>query len=231
MKTSFILALVLLVCETLAANTDYVKLDANTISKSQLIKDLRQLGAEYALEKGIFPEDALPNGYWIVYKTESVYKRVFNGATYYKYTVQLRCESDPILIRANYIVAIWASNANTLVTDYSYSVIDENPNIPVATDVPEYIDNRLLKQGSGDLWSLLDGGIKYTVKNAISKGLIKNSTYKFVRVYSIQDTGFSNPSGYNYLVQLVSKQGYNYRVRTTVWENNSTPKYVIYPNV
>jgi len=231
MKTSFILALVLLVCGTLAANTDYVKLSSDTINKSQLIKDLRQLGAEYTLEKGIFPEDALPNGYWIVYKTESVYKRVFNGATYYKYTVQLRCESDPILIRAKYIVAIWASNANTLVTDYSYSIIDENPKIPVVADAPAYVDNRLLKQGSGDLWNLLDGGIKYTVKNAISKGLIKNSTYKYKRVFSIQDTGFSASAGYTYLVQLVSKQGYNYRVRITVYEDNSTPKYVIYRNI
>ncbi len=227
MKTSFILALVLLVCGTFAANSDYVKLSSDAISKSQLIKDLRQLGAEYTLEKGIFPEDALPNGYWIVYKTESVYKRIFNGATYYKYTVQLRCESDPILIRANFIVAIWNSNANTLVTSYSYSVIDENPNIPVH-DGPVYIDNRLLKQGS-ELWNYLSEGIKYTVKNAISKGLIKDSTYKFVRVYSIQDTG-SASEGYTYLVQLVSSEGYNYRVRITVYENNATPKYVVYKN-
>ncbi len=229
MKTSFIFALVLLVCGTFAANSDYVKLSSDTISKSQLIKDLRQLGAEYTLEKGIFPEDALPNGYWIVYKTESVYKRIFNGATYYKYTVQLRCESDPILIRANFIVAKWNSNANTLVTSYSYDVIDENPNIPVVADRPAYVDNRLLKQGS-DLWNLLDEGIRYTTKNAISKGLIKNSTYKFVRVFSIQDTGFSVSAGYTYLVQLVSKEGYNYRVRITVYEDNSTPKYVVYKN-
>ncbi len=230
MKTAFIFALVLLVCGTFAASSDYVKLSSDAISKSQLIKDLRQLGAEYTLEKGIFPEDALPNGYWIVYKTESVYKRIFNGATYYKYTVQLRCETDPILIRANFIVAIWNSNANTLVTSYSYDVIDENPNIPVAADAPEYVDNRLLKKGS-DLWSLLDEGIKYATKNAISKGLIKNSTYKFVRVFSIQDTGFSVSAGYTYLIQLVSKEGYNYRVRITVYENNSTPEYVVYHNV
>jgi len=72
----------------------------------------------------------------------------------------------------------------------------------------------------------------------MSKGLIKKSSaYSFVRLFSIQDTGFSIAPGYNYLIQIASKEGYNYRVRIIVWDNSGLepedtllPEYTIYPN-
>ena len=238
MKTPLIfITFALIVCSTLAAKTSYVKLSTSTINKSTLIQDLRQLGAEYTLEKGIFQQKpTLPNGYWIITKTESVYKKVENGATYYKYTVQLYCESEPYLIRAKYTVAFRNSNGNTLITSYSYSVIDPNPDEAEVADAPDFIDNRLLKKGS-DLKEYLDEGIEFTVKDAIKKGLIKKSTYSFVRVFSIRDIGYESPHGYNFLVQLVSKKGYNYRVRIYVYVKDDIeddyvqPEYIIYSNV
>ncbi len=240
MKTSFILAIfALILCSTLAANTNYVKLSANNIKKSQLIQDLRQLGAEYTLEKGIFQQKpVLPNGDWEITKTESAYKKIENGITYYKFTVQLYCYTDPYLIRAKYTVAFKNSNGNTVVSSHSYSLI-ENPNEDGAVDAPTFIDNRDLKTDK-EFRKLLDEGIEYTVKDAIKKGLIKKSTYNFVRVFSIHDTGYSFPYGYTFLIQLVSKKGYNYRAQITVWfqydiEENAgvkpNPEYTIYPNV
>jgi len=75
------------------------------------------------------------------------------------------------------------------------------------------------------------------VNDAVAKGLIKKSTYSFVRVFSIQDLGFSIAPGYNFLIQIVSKQGQNYRAHITVYDNTDRdpseqiePIYTIYPN-
>jgi len=229
----FLLLLALLACGALAASDSYVKLTSSQINKSRLIKDLRQLGVQYTLERGIFQKRDLPNGYWKIIKTESVYRRILNGVTYYKYTVQVRCDSDPYLIRAYYVVAYRPSNGNTLVDSNSYDVLDKHPDISAVEDQPEFIDWRLLTPGS-ELKKYLDQSIKYTVKDAISKGLIKKSAYSYVRVYSIQTAGFSVPRGYTYLVQLVSKEGDYYRAEITVYtvfEGHQDPEYVIYPNV
>ncbi len=236
MKTLFIFAFALIVCSTLATCTGYIKLRTSTIEKSQLIQDLLELGADYTLEKGIFQQKpTLPNGFWVTRKTESVYKRVKNGITYYKYTVQLFCFTEPYLIRAKYTVAFRKSNGDTLVTSYSYSVIDPNPH-EEAIDAPGFIDNRLVKKGS-DLKKYLDKGIEYIVKAAIEVGNMKKSTYSFVRLFSVKDLGSKSPPGYVFKVQLVSKEGYNYRVLIIVYaiddlENNYylRPAYIIDPN-
>jgi len=232
MKT-IVLAFLLLACTAMAA--DYVKLSTNTINKSQVIQDLRELGAKYTLEKGIFQQTPkLPNGWWSVTKTESVYRKISNGVTYYKYTVQLRCESDPYLIRASYVVSFRPSNGNTLVTSYAYKILDKNPDGPVIADAPYFVDMRILKKGSKPE-AFLNEGIKFAVNDAISKGLIKKSTYSFVRVFAMQDVGYSIAPGYTYLIQLVSKQGYNYRVQITVFDQTDLPEkvdpfYNFYPN-
>jgi len=194
------------------------------------------LGAQYTLEKGIFQQKPkLPNGYWSIEKTESVSRKISNGVTYYNFTVKLNCESSPYLIRANYVVSFNSSNGNTAVTSTSYAAL-RNPGGPVIADAPSFIDNRLLTKGS-KLQAFLDEGIKYTVKDALAKGLIKKSTYTFAKLFRIQDTGYSFPYGYNFLIQLVSKQGYNYRAQIVVYDNTGLdpsqkvdPQYTIYPN-
>jgi len=230
-----IFALVLLACGTMAQNSGYVKLSTSTINKSQLIQDLRQLGAEYTLEKGIFQQKPkLPNGYWGLIKTESVYRKIANGANYYQYTVQLENQVEPYLIQATYIVAFRPSNGNTLVTSYSYKTIKKNYDGPIIADAPTFLDMRLLKKGS-KIEAFLNEGIKFTVKDAISKGLIKKSTYSFVRIFSLKDVGYSIAPGYTYLIQIVGKQGQNYRAQIIVYDNTYTtehidPIYTIYPN-
>ena len=131
------------------AQSNYVKLSTSTINKSQLIQDLRQLGAEYTLEKGIFQQKPkLPEGYWELLKTISVYKKTANGAHYYKYTVRLENQVEPYLIEATYVVAFRPSNGNTLVTSYSYKTIKKNYDGPIIADAPSFVDMRLLKKGS-----------------------------------------------------------------------------------
>ncbi len=140
----------LLTIESMAKKSSYVKLSTSTINKSQLVQDLRQLGAEYTIQKGTYQQEPkLFYGYWKLVKTESVYKKTVNGVNYYKYSVQLENQLDsPILIQATYVVAFRPSNGNTLVTSSSYKIIKKNYDAPLAVDPPSLIDMRLLKKDS-----------------------------------------------------------------------------------
>ena len=116
------------------------KLHPAYYENNTLIKDLRQLGAEYTLEMGIFTKTPpLPNGYWSIYKTENVYQSIANGVTYYKYIVHLLCQSDPYLIRATYTVSFRSSNGNTKITQFFYTKMTP-PDKPVVADGSTFIN-------------------------------------------------------------------------------------------
>jgi len=230
----FPLFLVLFACEAFSADTGYIKLKTSTIDGSQLLQDLRQLGADYTLEKGIFQQKPkLPNGSWEIIKTESAYRKISKGVHYYKFTVQLESLDDPYLIRANYVIAFRPSNGDTRVISPSYTIISKNYEGTIAADSPAYVDLRDLKKGS-ELQKYFDDGFKYTLKDAISRGVIKKSTYSLVRVFDISIVGYPY-LGYGFTIQIVSKQGQNYRVHIFVWDNTWTeeylsPNYTVYPN-
>jgi len=54
MKTYYAFTFLLLVCGTLAEGYKPLNVDTTSKSQNQLIQDLKQLGAQYTLEKGIF---------------------------------------------------------------------------------------------------------------------------------------------------------------------------------
>jgi len=236
----FVVTLLLIAFGAMAQNNGYVRLSTNTINNSRLIQDLRQLGAEYVLDKGIFRSTKAPlyNGSWGISKTEKVERRTTSAVTYYRYTVQIQSQSAPTLIRAIYTVAFRRANGNTIVTNYYYRILSNNPDGPFIADLPMFIDVRSLSNGSG-IDDYLDQGVDYVIEQALAKGEIRPGTYHVGRTFSIQDTGFSYPYGYNFLTTIVNQSGYTYRVRVFVFitdnlpeeeQGNFPPTYTIYPN-
>ena len=230
----FPLLLLLFISQAFSADTGYIKLKTSTIDESQLLQDLRRVGADYTLEKGIFQQEPkLPNGYWEIVETESASRKIHNGVHYYKFTVQIQSLNDPYLIRANYIIAFKPSNGDTRVISPSYIIISKKHEEIIVADTPSYVDLRELKKGS-ELQKYFDEGFKYTVEDAIRKGVIKKSTYSLVRVFSIDMVDFPSPAC-GFTLQIVSQQGQNYRLHINVWDNSwteedSSPDYIIYPN-
>ncbi len=215
----------------------YRKLTSPQITKSTLIQDLRQLGANYLLDKAIFQQKpSLPNGLWQITKTEGVWKKVSSTVTYYRYIVQIKCQVQPKLIRATYIVAFNSQTGGTRVISFSYVVLPNDPIQSSTSDAPSFVDSRLVLAGS-DLQNLLDQGVEYTVKDAIINRLIKNSRYFVTRIYWVKGLGFSIVPSYIYSVLLTSSQGYSYRTEITSYNNTNSnppsslnPSYKIYTN-
>jgi len=241
MKTFVAVFLLLVSCSLAAGMGQYTQLSQATISDSQLIRDLQQLGAEYVLEQGIFrsTKAPLPNGSWEVNETVSVYKKENCGITLYNFTVILNCISADKVIRARYVVSYNRKTANTLVTWFIYTELSGNGDL-IITDQPQFIDVRDLKQNNSQYQDFLDEGVDFTVADAVKKNKLPAGDYRVARVFSIKDTGFSFPYGYRFLVKLANDDnGKYYRALITVWNTENVveedqgdypPEYIIYPN-
>jgi hypothetical protein len=250
MKNSKLFCLLFVSC-FLIANSQQLKEDTEgfkklsriTIQKSQLIKDLQQLGAEYVLEQGIFhsTKTVLPNGSWDLQRTLSVQAKEDGNVIYYKYAVLLECLSEHFVVRARYIISFNRKNFNTLTTWFIYTDVtgDEGDDFAVS-DLPQFIDVALLKDPESGYQAYLKQGVDYTVKDAVANGQLPKGKYRAARVFSIKDTGFSFPYGYRFLVKLANdtnKKYYRALITVYVTENippedqgDYPPEYVIYPN-
>ncbi len=239
MKSLIPICLLLLSCSLVAsADVEYVVLNDTTIEDSQVIQDLRQLGANYVLEQGIFHSNStpLPNGSWNLTETLSVEAQEDGNTIYYKYAVILDSLSSNFVIRARYIVSYDRKSFNTLVTWFIYTDITGSGDDWAVSDLPSFIDVSLLSDEDSGLQGYLDEGVDFTVADAVEKGKLPEGDYRVARTFSIQDTGFSYPYGYRYLVKLADDDnGKYYRALITVWVTESEdqtwdPEYVIYPN-
>ncbi len=213
----------------------YVKLSADYMSYHQIIEDLRDLGAKYTLQRGIFrnTKDPLENGDWVIFKTESVYRKITAAVTYYKYNVVIKSHTTPSKIKATYIVSFRPANGKTLITSYSYNNLNE-----YSPGLPQFIDTRIIA-GSSYLGAKLKEGYDYTIAHAKAAGEIKKSTYHIGTIFSAGDNGETIPYVLDFLVTLVTKKGYTYRARISVpdlegipqdqWDQNPVT-YGIYPN-
>jgi len=150
---------------------------------------------------------------------------------YYWYIVQIKCQVQPKLIRATYIVAFNPQRGSTLVASFSYVVLPHDPPQPFLSDAPSFID------AGSDLQDLLDQGVEYTVQDAIFNGLINKSRYFVTRIFWVKGNGFSIVPGYTYSALLTSSQGYSYRADITSFnktnsnaQNFLNPNYKIYTN-
>jgi len=234
-----LIALFLIIGSAVAG--DYVTLKASTYNKDELIKSLRQIGYEYVLQKGIFESSKTPlyNGSWKLKETDSITRKIDGSNVYYQFIVKLQSQSAPTLIRARYNITYNKNSGNTLVTYFIYTVLSDNKEGPFLADLPSFIDVRKLSSDDR-LQEILDEGVEYAVNEAICEEDLPDSDYRVARVFSIQDTGFSYPYGYRYLVKLANKDGKYYNARITVWitENipeedvdNFPPEYELYPTV
>jgi len=231
------LTIFLLVLGSAIAANEYVALKDHEIKKSRLVQDLRQLGAEWTLEQGIFrsSNNPLPNGSWDITKTESISKKTVGNVNYYRFVVQLVCRSAPGHIRANYVVSFNTKNWNTLVDSYRYTILPSSSE-NVVSDQPMFISLDDLDEYE----DYLDNGVEYSVNDAIEKNKLPEGDYRVARVFSIKDTGFSFPYGYRFLVKLANDDtGKYYRLLITVWNpenipeddlDDYPPEYIIYPN-
>jgi hypothetical protein len=238
MKVALI-ALFLIIGSAIAS--DYVALKASTYNKDELIKSLRQIGYEYVLQKGIFESTKTPlyNGSWKLNATDSILRRINGSNVYYQFIVRLQSQSSPTLIRARYNITYNKNSGNTLVTYFVYTVLSNNTDGPFISDLPSFIDVRQLS--SDDiLQEKLDEGVEYAVNEAICEEDLPDSDYRVARVFSIQDTGFSYPYGYRFLVKLANTEGKYYNARITVFNTENIPEedvddfpptYELYPTV
>jgi len=239
---SFLLLSCLLVAKSQEDTEGFTPLNRSTIQRSQLIKDLRQLGAEYVLEQGIFHSNktALPNGSWDLQRTISVQAKKDGNVIYYKYAVILTCLTTHRVVRARYIISFNRRNFNTLVTWFIYTDITPKGDDFAVSDLPQFIDVAELKNPDSGYQDYLDQGFKYTVKDAVDNGQLPKGKYRVARVFSIKDTGFSFPYGYRFLVKLANDSNKKYyRALITVFvtdnidpedQGDYPPEYVIYPN-
>jgi len=243
MKSFILVCFFLLSCFLVAnSQTNFTRLNRTTVRGSQLIQDLRQLGANYVLEQGIFHSNktALPNGSWDIERTLSVEARENGTRIYYRYAVILRCASHPFTIRARYIVSFNRSNFNTLVTWWIYTNITGEGSGGGISDLPQFVDTALLKDESSGLQDYLDEGFNYTVTDAVANGQLPKGNYRVARVFSIQHAGFIFPPAYTFLVKLANDSNRKYyRALITVVitdeipeedQGNYPPEYVLYPN-
>jgi len=238
MKISIVFILFFAHYAILAANsqTRYTPLNTQEISSSMLIQDLRQLGAEFTLQKLIFDHTpSIPNGHWEIIKTESAALKTINGTRFLKFQVQIRCLTTPYLIRARFVVSFTISTGDTLVRSYCYQVLDKNPKGPLLEDAPNYVDLSLLDPNLL-IGNFLDFGIDYAISDAIQRGLLgANTNYDFVRAFRVKDVGTPDAPGYSYLVQISNTEGYNRRYEIIVESDSPTSaplgfSYVIFPN-
>jgi len=217
-------------------STPYTPLTPGEMSESQLIQDLQELGAEYTLQRVIFKRTSiLPNGFWQITATESASMKISRNYTYYKFQVQLQCQTTPFLIRAKYVVSFIPSTGDTQILSYCYKIINQNPDIPVLKEAPNFVDMIWLTP-ENQVYALLAQGIDYTLADAMAKNLLTDPTYELKKVFRIQNISNSTVQGYSYLIQVEAKRGYNWRLEINVYDNSDSdseplnPTYLIYPN-
>ena len=220
-----------------ASSPQYVEVSKSTINKSQLIQNLRDLGADYVVQQGVFvnTKDPLPGSYYEITKTEKVEQKVTSSATYYRFTVILYELDKLAIVRANYVISYKPSNGAFVITSFNYKIIGGNPNGEPSVGGPSLIDVRPLNKGDDDLSPLLNDAVKYIVADAKKNGDLPKSKYTLSHVYNAYLESSGYPPQYVFLVKLVNSKGQTYRVEITATENEEgedqiNPEYVVYPN-
>jgi len=235
-----IFALIFIAQNTMATSPAYKTLSATVIKNSQLIQDLRDLGADYVVQKGVFhpKKNALPGSYYEITKTEKVERSITPIATYYRYTVILAEYDNLAVIRASYVVTYAPNTGAVSVGSDSYRIIGGDPTGEQSVGGPSLVDVEPLNDDTDEeLSPLLESSVAYTVKDAIAKKLIPKGKYQIGQVYNayLADSGF--PPTYVFLLTLVDAHGNTYRAEITSYSLDGSeqgdewlPEYVIFPN-
>jgi len=233
----FIVALALVMMTQTAMTQQYVTLSAATVSRSQLIRDLRDLGADYVAQQGVFVSTKAPflGNFYTIRTTEKVERAITSGVTYYRYTVVLADQDNLTVARATYVVNYRPATGSFIVASYSYRIIGGNPDNEPSVGGPSLVDIRPLNAGNSDLQTLLDESFEYVVDDAIAKKRLPDADYRIQFVYNAYSVSSGYPPQYVFLVKAVNDDGRYYRIEITATldvpgEEHQDPTYVIYPN-
>jgi len=229
------LAIIMMVQVALAQN--YVTLSASTVRKSRLIQDLRDLGADFVAQQGVFVSKKSPflGNFYTISKTEKVERRITANITYYRYTVILVDPQNFTTANATYTINFRPVNASFIVASYSYNILASNPNNTHTVGGPALIDIRPLNAGKGDLYATLNESLHEVVADAIAHKSIPNATYTLSYVYNAYSVSSGYPPQYVFLVKVLSSKGIYYRLQITATEDvegedHTNPDYIIYTN-
>jgi len=205
---------------TTSAFLQYVPIPPNEVAKNQVIQDLRDLGADFVIQKGVFANTTLPlpGSYYEVTETESVEQKDTSTATYYRFTVILTETDNLAVVRANYVIGFRPSTGGFLVTYYNYDIIGGDPDAEQSVGGPSFVDVRPLNNGTSDLSPLLNSSIEYIVADATEKGQIPESNYTLRYVYNAHLANSGYPPTYVFLVRLMNDEGMSYRVEIVASE-------------
>jgi len=195
----------------------YVELSEEEINASPVINDLKNLGAAYVIQQGVFvsTKAPLPGDWYEITSTEKIEARVTPGVTYYRYTVTLTENDGHATADATYVVSWRPSNGAFLVASYQYTVTKTDSQ-EQSVGGPSLVDIRPLNDGTGDLFPTLVEAVRFVVHDAADRGYISGGVYTLRYVYNayLQNSGY--PPTYVFLVRLVSSSGINYRIQMTV---------------
>jgi len=181
-----------------------------------MIKDLRQLGADWVISRAMFYNSKLSLDHLLygIAKTLNVGRRISNGVYYFRYNVLIipgQSENDPLvepnpqyatIINATYTISFRPKNGKVSVTSYRYSVKFPERLQATLTDAPFYVDPTL---GDGPS----DDDIDYVVEHAIKDGSLRDGKYSLGKVYKIFQA--EDHVYYDFLVTLVRTDGYTVR--------------------
>ncbi len=125
----FLLATFALIFMTQAVMAqEFITLTPSTVENNQLIQDLRDLGAAYVAQQGMFVSTKahLIGDYYSIINTEKVERKVTPTVTYYRFTVTLNELYKRDLVRATYTVNYKPSNGGFVVSSYLYKILKRN---------------------------------------------------------------------------------------------------------
>lgn len=234
----FIVALALVMMAQIAMTQQYVTLSTATVNNNQLIRDLRDLGADYVAQQGVFVSTKAPfrGNFYEITRTEKVERAITASVTYYRYTVVLADQDNLTVARATYVVNYRPSTSNFIVSSYVYRLIGGNPNNEPSVGGPSLVDIRGLNAGNVELSPFLDMSIRSAVEDSIYFGTLPRADYSLKYVYNAYLASSGYPAEYFFLVKLVNDKGDYYRLKIRNWDNSDSegpsyvPEVVVYPN-
>ena len=233
----FILAFALVMMAQTVMTQQYVTLSDAAVSASQLIQDLRDLGADYVAQQGVFVSTKVPlkGNFYQINKTEKVENATANSTSYYRYTVILTDPANITTANATYVIQYVPSNFSVSIASYRYTIIGNNSNNTAVVGGPSLYDIRGLNAGNDTLSPLLKNATDYVIADAIQNNKLPNSTYTRKFVYNAYLVNSGTPPQYDFLVKLENGNHDFYRLEINATEDvqgqpHVNPTYIVYPN-
>ncbi len=218
----FSLALIMMVQLSFTTNSpQWTEMSDFLIFKSELIQNLRDLGADYVMQQGVFASttEPLPGKFYEVTSTLKAERKITNTTTFYRFNVILTEFDELAVVNATYVVSFDFGTGAFMVNSFRYNIIENNPDGENSIGGPSLIDVRPLNNGSDELTPLLSESIDYVIADAIDNGQLPEAKYMLKYVYTAYLMDYGYPATYVFFVKLVNNKGQTFRVEIMVPES------------